>query len=92
METIKTKDVQEMIAEVQNFKGEYANEYRTRYDYVCQYCAFEKDYFSAWLEGCAEYPYVSEIAEMATHIQEMVDEWIAAVDDGEIDPEAGWAN
>lgn len=91
METIKTKDVQEMIVEVQDFKGELANEYKTRMDYVNE-GGFEKDYFSAWLEGCSDYPYMSEIVEMATHINEMVDEWIAAVDDGEIDPEAGWAN
>ena len=89
METIKTKDIQTMIEEVQNFKGEYADEYKTRLDYVMK-GGFERDYFANWLDNCSDYPMTQEIIDMATHIHEMVCEWGDAVDEGWIDPKEDW--
>lgn len=45
---------------VEGFKGEYASEYKDTYSYVIS-GMWEKDYFSAWLEGCCEYPFLEEI-------------------------------
>ena len=81
----------DVVAEVQKFKGEYANEYKTRYDYICVYCAFEKDYFASWMHGCSDYPLLSEIKSFCEYADMLIAMWIEVVEDGYIDPEAGWA-
>lgn len=85
-------DFMDFVQEVQDFKGECANEYKTRYDYIYDYQTFEKDYFSAWLDGCSSYPDTYDIIDQCRRIQKMIEMWQRAVDNGLIDPEAGWAN
>lgn len=77
------------IMEVYEFKGECANEYKTRYDYVIS-GAFEKDYFSSWLDSCSDYPMLNEIIEFCQTASKLVDKWIHAVDEGVLDSEGNW--
>ena len=82
--------VASFVEEISEFKGELANEYKTRQEYV-KSGAFEKDYFASWLEGCSDYPYLCEIIEFCQYVDAAIQEWLNAVEDGSIDPEAGWA-
>ena len=72
---------------ISNYRGEYADEYRTHLEYV-ESGAWEKDYFAAWLEGCSDYPKLGEIMEFCEVINDALTEWIQGVETGEIDPEA----
>lgn len=79
----------ELVQEVNEFEGECANEYKTRWEYV-ESGAFEKDYFAAWLEGCSDYPMMDEIIEQAQFIQKMTGNWYLAEEFGLINAEDGW--
>ena len=76
---------------IYEFKGECARDYKTRYDYVCDYGAWEKDYFASWIESCSDYPMLSEIQEFCESVSACIERWIYAVDQGYIDSEEGWA-
>lgn len=78
------------IITVHEYKGEYANEYDMRYDYIYSRCAFEKDFFSNWLEGCDIYPNTYEIIDVCQYIQNMIELWKYAIEKGWIDGEEGW--
>lgn len=80
----------ELILKVQEHKGEYAEDYRTRMDYV-ERNGFERDYFDSWVYGCSDYPCLDEIVSECGHIQMLIEMWFWAVEEGWIDPEAGWA-
>ena len=85
------EELAETIFTVQDFYGEYANEYETRYDYVSGYdFTFEKDYFCSWIYGCSNYPCTFEIICECKHIQAMTTLWKNAVEKGWIDGEEGW--
>lgn len=87
-------DIYEIFAEaifnIKEFYGEYASDYRFRYDYIYTRYEFEKDYFSSWVEGCSDYPTTYEIIDQCKYIQEMIDLWAMAVEKGWINGEEGW--
>lgn len=74
---------------IQEFEGEYANEYNSRYEYV-ERGAFEKDYFASWLESCSDYPTLIEIQEFCEAVGEAIKMWLYAVERGYIEPNADW--
>lgn len=76
------------VGYVSNYRGEYADEYRTHLEYV-ESGAWEKDYFSAWIEGCSDYPDLWEIKEFCDKVIEDIELWAEGVNIGKIDPETG---
>ena len=70
------------------FRGEMANDYDTHLEYV-ESGAWEKDYFSCWLESCSDYPDLKEIESFCKTLQHYLDHWFNGVEEGKIDPEAG---
>jgi hypothetical protein len=74
---------------IQEFKGECANDYETRMEYV-EKGGFEKDYFSSWLESCSDYPNLIEIKEFCEAVNDGITMWIEAVENDLIDSEEGW--
>lgn len=85
METITVRE----IMGINEFKGECANEYKTRYEYILN-GAFEKDYFAAWLESCSDYPSLNEIIKFCQDAAKLIDKWVYAVEYGYIEPNDGW--
>ena len=77
------------IVFIQEFKGECANDYETRREYV-EKCGFEKDYFASWLESCSDYPNLIEIQEFCEAVNDSIIMWTKAVENGLIDTEEGW--
>lgn len=65
---------------VEDFKGEYFNEYNSFYDYVV-YEGWEKDYFACWLEGCSNYPTLSEIIDFCEETDRIIRLYIDAVEE-----------
>lgn len=74
---------------IQEFKGEYADEYKTRYDYIVN-GGFETDYFASWLEGCSDYPMLNEIKEFCESVECGIILWLAVAENTNINLEAGW--
>lgn len=68
---------------VEGFKGEYFEDYNSIYDYVI-YGGWEKDYFSHWLDGCSDYPTLSEIIVFCNDTDRMIRLYIDAVEETEI--------
>lgn len=65
---------------VEGFKGEYFNEYENHYNYVIN-GGWEQDYFSSWLEGCSNYPYLSEIIAFCKETDRVIRLYIDAVEE-----------
>lgn len=74
---------------INEFKGEFANEYETRWEYVEQ-GGWERDYFEDWLRSCSDYPYLDEIEDFCGNLRHLRDKWFEGVEAGVIDSEAGW--
>lgn len=74
---------------INEFNGECANEYDSRMRYV-EMGGFEQDYFASWLEGCSNYPYLSEIKEFCESVDTSIRMWLHAVECGWIEPEEHW--
>lgn len=72
--------IQEVVEKVETFKGEYFNDYKDMYDYVAN-GGWEKDYFSAWLEGCVDYPFIIEIKEFCEAVDELLTQYIHYVEE-----------
>lgn len=64
---------------VEGFKGEYYNDYNNTYEYVTS-GAWEKDYFSAWLEGCSDYPFIEEIKNFCIDTDRIIRLYLDAVE------------
>lgn len=77
------------VSFINNFRGEMASEYRTHLNYV-EMGGWEKDYFSSWLEGCSDYPYLGEIADFCRETDAAILVWLEGVEAGAIDPEASY--
>ena len=73
---------------ISNYRGQFANEYDTHLEYV-ESGAWEKDYFSAWLEGCSDYPSLCELMVFCKEVSYDIRHWLDGVNSGKIDPEAG---
>lgn len=74
---------------INEFKGECANEYNGRMDYV-ECGAFERSYFAYWLDSCSDYPCVNEIIEFCQALDNDIRMWLNAVERGWIDPKEHW--
>lgn len=83
----------ELVQSVQEFNGESANMYESRWEYV-ESGAFERDYFAVWYENydCANscMPLIEDIIAQAQFIQKMIDNWFLAEEFGLINAEDGW--
>lgn len=67
---------------VESFKGELFSigEYKNTYEYVID-GGWEKDYFSSWLEGCSDYPYLGEIKDFCIETDRIIRLYIDAVEE-----------
>ncbi len=79
----------ELTQEVNEFEGEYVDDYKTRTEYIDR-GGFERDYFDSWIQSCSDYPMMCEVIAQAQFIQEMIDNWYLAVEFGLINAEDGW--
>jgi thiaminase len=66
--------MQEVVETVETFRGECFNDYENIWDYVSK-GGWEKDYFSAWLDGCSDYPFISEIKDFCEAVDELLTEY-----------------
>ena len=73
---------------VSYFRGELANEYDTHLEYV-EMGGWEKDYFADWLDSDPDYPFLDEIIDFATKVDNAIQMWFEGVRAGVIDSEAG---
>ena len=68
------EDALDKVVPLVEFEGECASDYKTMYDYFIS-GGFEKDYFSAWLEGCSDYPLLEEIIEFCEDVRDDIVLW-----------------
>ena len=73
---------------VSYYRGKRANEYDTHLEYV-EDGAWEKDYFADWLDSDPDYPFLDEIIDFATKVDNAIQMWVEGVRAGVIDSEAG---
>ena len=71
---------------VENFKGEFITEYKSIYEYVI-YGGWERDYFSAWLERCSDYPCLEEIINFCKETELIIELYCMVVEDGDEEDE-----
>ena len=65
---------------VESFKGECYEEYKSLYEYVI-YGGWEKDYFSAWLDSCSDYPSLEEIIDFCKETDLAIRLYLDAVEE-----------
>lgn len=75
------------IGWISDWVGECAYDYPTQYDYVIK-GGWEKDYFDGWLNNATIYPTLEEIIDFCNWLNEQIELWISAVEEGVIDSEA----
>ena len=75
------------VSFITEFRGECAGDYATHLEYV-EDGAWEKDYFTDWLNSYRDCPYLDEIADFCNKVNDAIQIWFIGVEDGSIDPEA----
>ena len=64
---------------VEEFKGEYFSDYANIKEYV-EMGAWEKDYFSAWLASCSDYPTLREIENFCKQTTAIIEAYLDIVE------------